>query len=199
MRVTTKAMRYIDMQIQNCELDKKHLYQQTKSLLDLYRTVVWSVKGRAATIQHRITGTYGMQLNTALLYLSEFAPDTTKAEFDAQVSSLFKSRWLIELIDIALQYVQNYPVFGEVYAKLLQLRFMDEIPRNDSDVSELLNLERSTYYQRKKEAILLLGISLWEFVLPLTMQTYNRVSKLEVTEEIFFQKVTKENKMNLLT
>ncbi|MDO5408956.1 MAG: hypothetical protein Q4F21_00700 [Lachnospiraceae bacterium] len=196
MRVTTKAMQYIDMQIQNCELDKKHLFQQTKSLLSLYRSVVWAVKGRAVHLKNRISGTYGMQLNTALLFLSDFAPTETRVDFEMQVSSLFKSRWLIELIDIASAYVREYPIYGTLYADLLRLRFMDEIPRNDASVCEALGLERSTYYQRKKEAILLLGISLWEYVLPITIQTYHRVLKLDVTEEIFFQKVAKENQLH---
>ena len=31
---------------------------------------------------------------------------------------------------------------------------------------QMLNLERSCYYQRKREAITLLGVSLWGFELP---------------------------------
>lgn len=45
--------------------------------------------------------------------------------------------------------------------KILQLRFMQEASRTDDEVSELLGLERSTYYDHKKEAILLMGISLY--------------------------------------
>ena len=160
MRATTKAMQYIELQARHFDLDTKKLLAQTKAILMVYRHVVWSVQNRANLMRREIAGTYGMQLSTALIYLSDFAPMATRDEFEAKVSSLFRSKWLVELIDLALQYVQGYPVYGDLYTQILQLRFMQETSRTDDEVSELLGLERSTYYDRKKEAILLMGISL---------------------------------------
>ena len=99
---------------------------------------------------------------------------------------------LWKLIDLALQYVQGYPVYGDLYTQLLQLRFMQEANRTDDEVSELLGLERSTYYDRKKEAILLMGISLWGYVVPTTMSVYRRVELMSVPEEDFFAMVSAE-------
>lgn len=64
MRTTTKAMQFIEAQAQHFDLNTKQLYNKTKSLLGLYRNVVWSVKNRAADYRKEIAGTYGMQLNT---------------------------------------------------------------------------------------------------------------------------------------
>ena len=133
-----------------------------------------------------------MQLNTALMYLSDLAPEKTKTSFEASVTMLFQSKWIIELLDLSLQYVQDYPLYGETYARLLHLRFMDETQLSDADVSELLALERSTYYDRKKEAILLMGVSLWGFVIPNTLDTYHRVSMLSVSEKDFFALVAED-------
>lgn len=192
MRTITKAMQFIEVQAQNFNLNTKQLYTQTKSLLMLYRNVVWSVKNRADNLRNEISGTYGMQLNTALTYLSDFAPDRTREDFESTVNNLFQSRWLIRLLDIGLQYVYDYPIFGETYAEILKLRFLDEVKRNDNTVSEMLSLERSTYYDRKKEAILLLGISLWGFVIPNAIMTYKRIAHLCVSEDDFFARVFKE-------
>ena len=85
MRTTTKAMQFIEAQAQHFDLNTKQLYNKTKSLLGLYRNVVWSVKNRAADYRKEIAGTYGMQLNTALLYLADFAPDRTRDDFEAKV------------------------------------------------------------------------------------------------------------------
>ncbi len=192
MRTTTKAMQFIEIQAQYFNLDSKQLYSQTKSLLMLYRNVVWSVQNRANNLQNEISGTYGMQLNTALMYLSDFAPDRAKEDFEITVSNLFQSHWLIKLIDLALIYVYDYPIYGEIYANILKLRFLEEAKRNDSAVSEMLSLERSTYYDRKKEAILLLGISLWGFVIPNALTTYKRFAHLSISENDFFIRVSKE-------
>lgn len=190
MRAPTKAMQFIEAQAISIHLDPKEIYSKTKALLHLYQSVVWSVKNRADNLQREIAGTYGMQLNTALMYLSDLAPEKTKSGFEASVTMLFQSKWIIELLDLSLQYVQDYPLYGETYAQLLHLRFMDETQRNDAIVSELLALERSTYYDRKKEAIMLMGVSLWGFVVPNTLDTYYRVSMLHVSEKDFFALVS---------
>lgn len=192
MRATTKAMQYIELQTKHFDLDTKKLLAQTKATLMVYRHVVWSVQNRANLMQREIAGTYGMQLSTALVYLSDFAPMATRDEFEAKVSSLFHSKWLVELTDLSLQYVRDYPVYGDIYAQILQLRFMQETSRTDEEVSELLGLERSTYYDRKKEAILLMGISLWGYVIPTTMSVYRRVELMSVPEEDFFTMVSAE-------
>ena len=192
MRTPTKAMQFIEAQAQSIHLDTKEIYSKTKALLQLYQSVVWSVKNRADNLRREIAGTYGMQLSTALMYLSDLAPEKTKNSFEASVTMLFQSKWIIELLDLSLQYVQDDPLYGEIYARLLHLRFMDETRRSDADVSELLALERSTYYDRKKEAILLMGVSLWGFVVPNTLDTYHRVSMLSVSEKDFFALVAED-------
>lgn len=192
MRTTTKAMQFIEAQAQHFDLNTKQLYNKTKSLLGLYRNVVWSVKNRAADYRKEIAGTYGMQLNTALLYLADFAPDRTRDDFEAKVNNLFQSHWLIKLIDLGLKYVNDYPYYGEMYADILRLRFLDEVKRNDNTVSELLSLERSTYYDRKKEAILLLGVSLWGLVIPNAISIYKRFARLSISEDDFFNRISKE-------
>ena len=192
MRAPTKAMQFIETQAQALRLDPKEIYTKTKALLHLYQSVVWSVKNRANNLRQEISGTYGMHLNTALMYLSDLAPEKPKASFEASVTTLFQSKWIIELLDLSLQCVRDYPLYGETYAELLRLRFMDEIRRSDANVSELLALERSTYYDRKKEAIMLMGLSLWGFVVPNTLDTYRRVSMLSVSEKDFFALVAED-------
>lgn len=192
MRTPTKAMQFIEAQAQSIHLDTKEIYAKTKALLQLYQSVVWSIKNRADNLQEEIAGTYGMQLNTALMYLSNFAPEKTKADFEVSVTMLFQSKWIIELLDLSLQCVRNYPLYGEIYAQLLQLRFMDETRRSDAAVSELLAMERSTYYDRKKEAIMLMGVALWGFVVPNTLDTYHRVAMLRVSEKDFFALVAED-------
>lgn len=190
MLTESKAMKFIKVQCNILDLNPKALYEQSKTLLLFYQHVIWAVKSRAVDLRKEITGTYGMELNTALIYLSDLAPTATRSCFEAQVNHLFEDKWLIELADIALRLVNNYPLSGEEYTRLLQLRFMDGTPRTDTQVAEVLTLERSTYYERKKEAILLFGISLWGFFLPTSLTTYERVSNLGMKEEKFFDMIS---------
>lgn len=113
MRTQSKTMQFIDYQCQSLGLDQKSLFERSKTLLSLYRHVVWAVKGRAIDLQQEIVGTYGMQLNTALLYLSDLAPTATRAGFETTVNQLFEAKWMIHLTDLALMSVSCYPGSGE--------------------------------------------------------------------------------------
>ena len=43
----------------------------------------------------------------------------------------------------------------------------------ESELLDLLNMERSTFYDRKREAILLLGVSLWGYAIPCFKGIFN--------------------------
>ncbi len=190
MRAISKAMAFINIQCHAKRLDPVPLLARTKALLGLYRHAVWSTSNRAENMRCEIIGTYGMQLNTALLYLSDLAPQSTRSHFEASVSSLFESKWLIELADMALQFVREYPESGPLYAELLRLKFMDAVSRTDQDVMELLGLERSAYYEKKKEATLLFGVSLFGVIIPESLATYKKLSYMGIDEQQFFHAVS---------
>ena len=67
-------------------------------------------------------------------------------------------------MDRVLGSVKDFNPFGKLYHDILKLAYFDEKNMSDQGVSDELNLERSTYYRRKKEAILLCGILLWDEV-----------------------------------
>lgn len=190
MRTTSKAMAFITIQCHAKRLDPVPLLARTKALLGLYRHAVWSTSNRAENMRCEIIGTYGMQLNTALLYLSDLAPQSTRSHFEASVSSLFESKWLIQLTDMALQYVRGYPESGQIYANLLRLKFMDEVSRTDQEVMEQLGLERSAYYEKKKEATLLFGVSLFGIIIPESLAAYRKLSYMGIDEQEFFRTVS---------
>ena len=53
---------------------------------------------------------------------------------------------------------------------------MDKFKYTESDLLELLSIERSTYYDRKKEAVYVFGISLWGDALPKMMKFIDEVA-----------------------
>ncbi|MBQ9333914.1 MAG: DUF1492 domain-containing protein [Lachnospiraceae bacterium] len=65
-------------------------------------------------------------------------------------------------MDRVLSSVKDFNPFGELYHDILRLAYFDEKDMCDQEVMDELAMERSTYYRRKKEAILLCGILLWD-------------------------------------
>lgn len=165
-RKDTKAVKSINRMYEQMNLDSSEILHKTKLLLSVYRDVVWATLYEADAV-HEDIYYFGSELNDALVYLEEFAPDTEKAEFEAKVSSLFENKWMIDLIDKAMTRVYDYHNNGRLYHEILSKCYLTAFRYTESDVLELLNLERSTFYDRKKEAILLLGISLWGYAIPM--------------------------------
>lgn len=165
-RKDTKAVKSINRMYEQMNLESSEILHKTKLLLGVYRDVVWATLYEADAV-HEDIYYFGSELNDALVYLEEFAPDTKKAEFEAKVSSLFENKWMIDLIDKAMTRVYDYHNNGRLYHEILSKCYLTAFRYTESDVLELLNLERSTFYDRKKEAILLLGISLWGYAIPM--------------------------------
>lgn len=89
-----------------------------------------------------------------------------KKDFEDKVTYLFETKWLIDLIDKALVRIRSYPDQGELYFNIIHNIYLKEKKIYDVDCMALVNMEKTMYYQRKKEAIYLMGISLWGYAIP---------------------------------
>lgn len=136
-------------------------------VMRIYRDVVWMSAHRADIVREEASACWqGQGLETALAYLSEFAPTEQKQDFEAKVSSLFETKWLVGLIDSAMLRVYEYPVNGKLYFEILSKSYMTVLRYSEPELLEVFSLERSTFYERKREATILLGIALWGFAIP---------------------------------
>lgn len=164
-RKNTKAIKSINRMYEQLELNSNEILHKTKLLLSIYRDVVWATLNEAEYISDEIYY-FGDDLTNALVYLEEFASDINKSEFEARISSLFENKWMIDLIDKAMTKVYEYYNNGKLYHEILSKCYLTSFKYTEAELLEILNLERSTYYDRKKEAIMLLGVSLWEYAIP---------------------------------
>ena len=181
----TKTLQQIEQLYQEQRLDILPVYERSKALLEVYRNVVWSLKNTADFMIYETQETYGKDLDEALIYLSTFVPEFKRQDFESGVSHLFESKWLIELIDKSLIKIRDYPEYGEIYSTILFECYLKKTKTKDTACMQILNLERSCYYQRKREAISLLGVSLWGFELPKVIKELHE----ENFETIYFEEI----------
>lgn len=66
--------------------------------------------------------------------------------------------------------VREFPVKGELYFSLLSKCYLTRFSYSESELLEVLKLERSSFYDRKKEAICVFGLALWGNALPKLQQ-----------------------------
>jgi tRNA splicing ligase len=53
-----------------------------------------------------------------------------------------------------------------LYCEILFKCYLSRFSYTESELLEILHLERSSFYDRKKEAILVFGISMWGTAIP---------------------------------
>ena len=146
------------------------LYEKAKLLLGCYRRVCWAATGMCEAVADDDFCYCDSGLGTALGYLEGFEPGAEKPHFESKIRSLFETRWMIELVDSAMLKVREFPHNGNLYFDIISRCYLDKFKYTESDLLELLSMERSTYYDRKKEAIYVFGISLWGDALPKMMR-----------------------------
>ena len=165
-RKNTEAWSAIHSMCNMQNLDEASLYQKSKLLLNIYRRVCWTTIGRADYVAEEMCLYCGSDLDDALIYLEEFAPDVEKERFESKVKTLFETRWMIELVDTAMLRVKEFPYGGDQYFEILSKCYLTKWRYSESDMLDILNMERSRFYDRKKEAIYVFGLSLWGGAIP---------------------------------
>lgn len=148
------------------KLDEQTLYARSKLVLTIYRDVCWQTAGRAGQVREELICYCGNQLDDALVYLETFAPDEAREQFEERIRTLFETRWMIELVESTMVRVKDFPGNGSLYFDILSKCYLTYFKYRETELLEILNMERSTFYDRKKEAILLFGLSLWGSALP---------------------------------
>ena len=161
-RKNTIAMQSICNLCKYKSIDIKELKSKTALLLSLYRDICWSICKRSKECQNEAISFCSNDVDLGLMYLYEFSPSPTKREFSEKVYSMYHSRYLISMMDDALLKLKEYPKNGELYYLIVKLCYMDKtMLSQDEIICRLPEMDRSTYYDHKSEAILLYGLCLW--------------------------------------
>ena len=146
--------------------DSQLAYHRVKLILKIYRDVVWVLSERMEEL-HEYAWELGAQdADTGLIYLQSFAPDMDLQEFEERVCCVMENRMLVDVIDRALLRLKRYPDRGELYYEILTKQFIHRFNSTEKELLDELNMERSVFYDRKREAIFLLSLCLFGYAVP---------------------------------
>lgn len=140
---------------------EKVLYNKTKVLLRHYRKAVWSIKERIIDTELDYFNLGGYRLNEALEYLDEYATNINKKKLEEDVCSLFKSKYLIDIVDKGLSKIKKYPECGKELYRVLYYSYIHNEMYPEDKILDTVNYERTTYYKKRRRAISLLGTAIW--------------------------------------
>jgi len=163
LRIEASALHRVEDLCTSYKLEKNEIYEKSQLVISVYHEIVW---GSIKNGDPRIAGPLDMDYEAALLYLSNFPPTEDKRVFQTKLLNRFHSEWFSGLIRDAVNEISLFPHNGGIYAEILNKRFFSEHNIPDKELQPSIRTSRSTYFKRKKEAILFLGVTLWGVILP---------------------------------
>lgn len=147
-------------------IDEERVYHKAKLLLKIYRDVVWSIENRVAEIEEEYYELGINRLKEALDILDDYDTNINKKALEEKLCCILKSKCIIEIVDKSLIKIKSYPDYGNMYFDILYKQYIANHKCSEKEIIRILNCERTTFYKRKKEAINLMGIALWGYIIP---------------------------------
>ena len=166
MRRESLVMKQCTLMYKGLKFERKVILHKTKLLLKIYRPVVWSTSNRVFEVCESAELYSSKKMEEALEFLANYAPETEQDKFSDKVRSLFETHWLISLIDNTMDKIYEYPDNGKLYYNILCKQYLSDKKTTENEMLEILNMERSTYYDKKKEALNIFSICLWGYTIP---------------------------------
>ncbi|MCR5733366.1 MAG: hypothetical protein K6G22_02055 [Lachnospiraceae bacterium] len=159
----TQALELIRQVCRTRQLDEDDTFRITRKLLENYRSALWIHKGITGTAKTIIGGDGKRQVKQWYLSFKQITKEEQKeAAIDSAIFHVCRTDWIIKAVEMVMEKVNAFRPYGDLYHDILQLAYVVEEKLTDCEIAEKLGIERSTYYRRKKEAIFLSGILLWD-------------------------------------
>ena len=143
MRKESSTVQKCKRQMATLGFDSQLAYHRVKLILKIYRDVVWVLSEWVEELREYAWELGAQDADTGLIYLQSFAPDMDLQEFEERV-----------------------PDRGELYYEILTKQFIHRFNSTEKELLDELNMERSVFYDRKREAIFLLSLCLFGYAVP---------------------------------
>lgn len=172
----------------------KNIYHNTKLLLQLYSKVLWRIEHSLKEMDTECFYLNKNSLAEAIGSLLDMNTDLDRLNLESRLESLDVSRVILELINKALILLGTYPEKGERCFDILNKMYIINYRYSENEMLEYLNIGRTTFYKEKKEAIHMLGVILWGFIIPDLNEKQGEI--LKVAEDTRSYESQPNNKLN---
>ena len=141
-------------------------YHNAGRLLDLYKKVSWRLNQSLAEMEEECMQIGDVSLSQAIQELMQIDSDLDSLKLDERLESIMVSYQMVQIVNRALLMLKAYPDGGEEFFEIINRVYILQIPYSEQEMLDTLHIGRTTYYKRKKEAVAMLGVVLWGFVIP---------------------------------
>ncbi len=143
------------------------LYHNTRELLKIYSKVIWCMEHSVRELDAECIECGYESLYDTLSYLaSSIDCELDSLHLEERTRSLLFTRSLVDIINRALVMLKDYPGKGERYFEIINKMHVLKYQYSEDEILGFLNISRRTLFREKKEALDMLGVILWGFLIP---------------------------------
>ena len=102
-------------------------------------------------------------MDQALIRLEYFAEESKRDRYNREINSILQTGQMIRIMDALKCKIYNYGKNGPEYVSVLSTYYMNTFEYTNEEASEILNMSLSTFYRRKRRAVILFGLAFLEF------------------------------------
>lgn len=103
------------------------------------------------------------EMSYAVARLEVFMSDARKDEYEREIESIQQIGGMIRIMDALKYRVYSFGKYGPDYVDILNTRYMNHFDYTNAEASEMLRMGESTYYRKKKAAVILFGLAFLEY------------------------------------
>ena len=103
------------------------------------------------------------EMSRAVTRLEIFLSDARKDEYEREIERIQQTAGMLNIMNALTCWVHNFGKYGPEYADILNTRYMNRFDYTNAEASEILNMGESTYYRKKKAAVILFGLAFLEY------------------------------------
>lgn len=168
MAYKSKFMTWLEDQSELMSIDLENSYLKIKVVLEQYKTSSWTNNNSVSLSNIADYDVYDeVYGEDRFAYFTGFISSDDMKSFKIRSKTAVQTKEFSELVQAAVLKVREYPKKGEEYYNILDMKYLNFFDYDENEILELLEIERSTYFRKKKEAMYLLGYVLFGFTLPM--------------------------------
>ena len=103
------------------------------------------------------------EMDTAVTRLEIFLTDARRDEYEREIESIQQTAGMLRIMDALRYRVYSFGKYGPEYVDILNTRYMNRFDYTNTEASEILRMGESTYYRKKKAAVILFGLAFLEY------------------------------------
>lgn len=102
-------------------------------------------------------------MEESLIKLEYFTTDSKRDKYEREIRSILKTGHMIRIMDALKCKVYSYGKYGPDFVSILSTCYMNSFEYTNEQACEVLNMSLSSFYRKKRRAVVLFGLSFLEY------------------------------------